>query len=90
MTTPHYDGSPRPITPNEAQRIAGDEYASNGRAMLSRGSDGGMHFRGDAYSPAAARGWVDEQARALVRRIMTGECQHTIFYDRHRDAFYSG
>lgn len=90
MTALHYDGAARPITRDEAERIAAAEYASRGCGMLSAGSDGGMHWRGNAYSPGAARGWAEEKARALVRKIMAGECTHTVFYDRFRDTFYSG
>jgi len=89
-TAPHYDNAPRAITHAEAARIAADEYSSRGCAMLSGGADGGMHWRGDAYSPGAARGWAQEKARALVRKIMAGECQYTVFYDRARDTFYRG
>ena len=86
----HYDGASRAITHAEAERIAGDEYDSRGCQMLSRGADGGIHLRGDAYSPGAARGWADEQAGKLTRKIMAGECQFTVFYDRARDTFYCG
>lgn len=58
--------------------------------MLSGGADGGMHYRGEAYSAGAARGWADEKARAHVRRILAGEARYTVFYDRARDAFYCG
>lgn len=85
-----YDGAPRDITTREAEAVAAREYDSRGCAMLSGGSDGGMHWRGDAYSAGAARGWAEEKRRAMVRRIMAGECRWTIFYDRHRDAFYCG
>lgn len=90
MDALRYDGAPRPITEPEAEAIASGEYAHRGTAMLSMGSDGGMHYRGDAYSPGAARGWAEERRRAMVRRIMAGRCRFTIFYDGARDAFYSG
>jgi hypothetical protein len=86
----HYDNAPRAIAHAEAARIAADEFSSRGRGMLSRGSDGGMHWRGDAYSAGAARGWAAESGRTLVRKIMAGECRFTIFYDRARDTFYCG
>jgi hypothetical protein len=80
--------APRPITRPEAEAIAADEYAHRGRMMLSMGADGGTHYRGDAYSEAAARGWRDEKRRRLAARIMRGECPHTLTYGRGRDRFY--
>lgn len=85
-----YDRAPRAVTHAEAAAIAADEYAARGRGMYSRGADGGMHWRGDAYSAGAAEGWRGEQARGFVRKIMAGEARHTIFYDRARDTFYCG
>lgn len=67
------------VTREEAVAAAESEYGYRGCMMLSRGSDGGMHYRGDAYSPAAARGWAEEKRRGLVRRILAGECTHTLY-----------
>lgn len=86
----NYDGASRPITLTEAEIIAAAEYTSRGTSCLSRGSDGGMHFRQSVYSEGAARGWAAEKGRAFVRRIMAGEAPHSVFYDRARDSFYCG
>jgi hypothetical protein len=94
---PTYDDAPRPITREEAEAIAIAEYTYRPNAAdsfrwlcVSVGADGGYHLRDTAYSEAAARGWVAEKRRALVRRILAGECRYTIFYNRARDAYYSG
>jgi hypothetical protein len=91
---PVYDGAPRPISPREAATIAADEYGyrrgDRDWMLLSRGSDGGMHYRGPAYSEGAARGWCNEKARGLTRRILAGEGRYMVFFDRARDRYYLG
>jgi hypothetical protein len=74
--------------PSVAERLAGEEYSYRrsefgGYMLLSRGSDGGMHYRGPAYSAAAARGWCEEHRRSLARRIMSGEIDGTLVFRGH-------
>lgn len=80
--------APRPITRPEAERIADGEYEHRGAAMMCRRADGEFYSRGDAYSPAAARGWRDEQRRALAARIMRGELPLSLTFDAARDRWY--
>lgn len=88
----NYNDSPRPITQAEAEAIAEGEYgwrhSCDGWIIWCRGSDGGTHFADTAYSEGSARGAAEERRRGLARRIMAGQCQHTVFYDRARDRFY--
>lgn len=92
-TTLHYDGAPRAITEEEAKTIAHAEYiigrGSDGCAMY-RGSDGGYY----PFSPLRRRqdaiSYVNVKRADLRRRIMAGECTHTIFYNAARDEFYCG
>lgn len=90
---PHYDDAPRGITHDEAIRIALDEYPEPSRcdrewSVRSRGADGGFHARSWHANYTAAKEDVRARRAAFVVRILAGECQHTIFYDRARDAFY--
>lgn len=87
--------APRPITRDEAQQIADDEYEYrapyHGRGdwlCVSRGADGGWHYRDTAYSEAAARGWRDEKRRSLAARIMRGQVTASLTFDAARDRFY--
>ena len=80
--------APRPIRREEAQQLAEEEYAHRGDMMLSMGADGGMRYRGTAYSEAAARGWRDEKRRKLAAKIMRGEIRASLTFDRARDRFY--
>ena len=85
--------APRPITRKEAQAIAAEEYGyrfarSSGWLCLSRGSDGGMHYRDSASSETDARAWCTRKVERLASRIMRGECRYTLQFDSHRDRFY--
>lgn len=85
----HYDGAPRPITDEEAKIIAHAEYVRGYDGIACyRGADGGFH----AFSPIRrgqdAIAYLNVKRADLRRRIMAGECTHTIFYDRARDVFY--
>ena len=87
----HYDGAPRPITGEEAKTIAHAEYVRGYDGIACyRGADGGRH----AFSPIRrgqdAITYLNVKRADLRRRIMDGECTHTIFYDRARDTFYCG
>lgn len=68
-----------------AERLAADEYRwrtnRDGDIMLlSRGADGGMHYRGDARSRREAHAWVERHRTALVERLLSGDCDNlTVF-----------
>jgi hypothetical protein len=94
-TNPTYDGAPRPITVAEAHAIAHEEYAiRRGEGWrwlrLSRGADGGMHWRGSRIRRADAEEWVRERRRDYFERILAGEAVHLVFYDRARHGYYAG
>lgn len=91
---PTYDNAPRPITADEARAIAHEEYALrsyNGQHLVcSRGADGGMHLRETFTRSQAAVVWINTRRTQLRERILAGECTHTVFFDRARDAYYLG
>ena len=94
-TPPRYDGAPRPITVKEAVSIAHDEYPEPSRcdrewSVRSRGADGGYHARAWHANYTAAKEDLQARRAAFVDRILAGECEHTIFYDSARGAYYSG
>lgn len=90
----HYDGAPRPITEDEAKTIAHDEYRMSGYGRdgmaLYRGSDGGFYPFSPVRRGQAAIAYLNAKRADLSRRIMAGECTHTIFYNSARDTFYCG
>jgi hypothetical protein len=71
-------------TYEEALELAQGEYMyklyRDGIGLLSRGSDGGWHYREDAYSMAAARSWCAEKSRELARRIAADEVTGTLLF----------
>lgn len=89
----HYDRAPRPITGEEAHRIAKAEYRVGRGERLwyvaSLGADGGFYPR--AWHANASDAHTDCYLRQedFQRRIMAGECAFVIFYDPARDRFYS-
>jgi muramidase (phage lysozyme) len=90
MTDLHYDNAPRPITEDEAKTIAHEEYVLQRGYAAYSGADGGYHLFEPLRQRQDAVTYINVKRADLRRRIMAGECTHTVFYDRARDKFYMG
>lgn len=82
-------------TLEEARILAATEYAWRRRAhqvwCLSRGADGGMHYRKTVGSVAAAEEWIETRVSAYAEGIVDGSVFGSLlFWNAGANEWYLG